>query len=208
MKTKDLIKLLQEADPEGEIECCIGNCDIVGVDPMPAYWDGRLQIIERNKDGTAIGAKYTTKGSKIKICSLPISELIFDYPEIPINYSELGNDDCQKAYKEYDDRLREDAKDIYKISELRIFLEWFKETTYDITGSEDEWDLEVNAKQAFEDLNINRNNPFPEDIASLQLWDEKHKNWYHPSYVNKRKMQWDKELEVYYYEGELRIKRI
>ena len=28
MKIKDLIAALQEADPSGEIECCVGNVDI------------------------------------------------------------------------------------------------------------------------------------------------------------------------------------
>ena len=42
MTTTDLIKLLQEIDPEGDTEVCIGNTPIWYVERLPAYYDGRL----------------------------------------------------------------------------------------------------------------------------------------------------------------------
>lgn len=58
--------MLQNADPSGEAECCIGNTDIHYVDAMPAYYDGRAQIVER--DGyrpTKLISKAS--GQKVKI---------------------------------------------------------------------------------------------------------------------------------------------
>lgn len=44
MKTKELIKKLMEADPSGEIECCINNLDIHFVRLDPASYVGALQV--------------------------------------------------------------------------------------------------------------------------------------------------------------------
>lgn len=50
MKTKDLIKLLMEEDPTGEIECCIDNQDIEEISWESAYYDGCLQIVKRDEN--------------------------------------------------------------------------------------------------------------------------------------------------------------
>ena len=79
MKTKELIKRLQEIDPSGEIECCIMNMDIHFADLMPAYWDGTLEILKRDPDCkfyNIIGGKYTQNGPKIKIIPLSITDAI------------------------------------------------------------------------------------------------------------------------------------
>ena len=85
MKTKDLIAALQENDPSGEIECCVGNADIHFVDVEPAYYDGRLQILERDhsKDPyyNIVGAKRTSKGSKVVLHVYSIEDYISDNPE-------------------------------------------------------------------------------------------------------------------------------
>ena len=48
MKTSELIRLLQEADPSGEVECCIDNHDIYSVELWPAFYDGALEILVRD----------------------------------------------------------------------------------------------------------------------------------------------------------------
>lgn len=89
MKTRDLIRRLQDADPTGEAEVCVDNEDICWVHPMEAYWDGRLQVLER--DGNrVVGAKVTSMGTKVKIVHLSIEEAIYDNPELPVDLSELG----------------------------------------------------------------------------------------------------------------------
>ena len=49
MKTKDLIKKLQELDPSGEIEVVdTSNSAIDFVEILPAFYDGTLEIITKN----------------------------------------------------------------------------------------------------------------------------------------------------------------
>lgn len=82
MKTKDLIAALQEADPSGEIECCVGNEDIHFVSKDVAYWDGDLQVLTRDhsKDPyyNIVGARMTHQGFKIQIRSLSIYDCLWD----------------------------------------------------------------------------------------------------------------------------------
>jgi hypothetical protein len=83
MKTKELIKRLQEADPSGELECCVGNIDIYFVTQEPAYYDGALQVLlhdetKRDLMWSIVGAKLTRHGSKVQIHALSIEDAMFD----------------------------------------------------------------------------------------------------------------------------------
>jgi len=65
VKVKELIRLLQEEDPEAE--ACVHNADIESVYAAQAYWDGRLQVLERDAEGYVVGGKYTSNGWKVNI---------------------------------------------------------------------------------------------------------------------------------------------
>lgn len=68
MKTKDLIKHLQEIDPKGEFEVCIENSDIEYIDVLPAYYDGRITVIkERDKYMRSLKSEVTGAGTKINL---------------------------------------------------------------------------------------------------------------------------------------------
>ena len=85
MKTRELIRLLEEADPSGELECCIQNCDINFVDVAPAYYDGPLELLHRSgSDEKAVAASLTTTGQKVRIHALSIEDIIYDQPEFEI----------------------------------------------------------------------------------------------------------------------------
>ena len=88
MKTKKLIRLLKEADPSGEEECCVENLDIFSVEPWPAHYDGRLQVLSRDPKikpfYNVTGGKYVATGTKIMITPLSIEDAIFEDPELPI----------------------------------------------------------------------------------------------------------------------------
>lgn len=106
MKTKELIYLLQQEDPSGEFECCIDNKDIHYVARMPAYYDGRLEVLKRDVNGKIIGVKITGSGMKIKIHSFSIEDLLFDNPEFPI---EIERSDG--GYKEWIEEIRERGRE-------------------------------------------------------------------------------------------------
>jgi phage pi2 protein 07 len=114
MKTKELIRQLQEADPSGEIEVCVENEDIHFIEIAPAYWDGRLQVLVRdsNKKGyDVVGAKITSHGKKLKIRTLSIDDAIFNNPDLPVEI-DVHNEGQRKHYKEEVKKWRLEAINI------------------------------------------------------------------------------------------------
>lgn len=115
MKTKKLIELLQSTDPEGENECCVNNIDIISVDIEPAYWDGPLQVLIHDKSKEpyfdVVGGKITKKGTKINICTLPISDLVWGNENFPLEFDNDENLDREKG--EYE-KIRIEGKNIRK----------------------------------------------------------------------------------------------
>ncbi len=116
MKTKELIRRLHEADPDGECECCIDNFDILNVARMESYWDGRLEVLVRDPTlidkvpYDLIGAKVTSKGDKIKIRTLSIEEALYMDAELPVDLSELGNPDFNREWANKVAVWREEAR--------------------------------------------------------------------------------------------------
>jgi len=77
MKTKELIRQLQEQDPTGEAECCINNQDIHFVEALPAYYDGALEVLTRDLAKTGyyniIGGKFIRDQNVTKVAIHPMS---------------------------------------------------------------------------------------------------------------------------------------
>jgi hypothetical protein len=191
MKTKELIKRLQEEDPTGEIECCVGNVDIHFVSREPAYWDGPLQVLERDPAKepyyNIVGGKYIKSGEKIQINLLRISD-IFDDPKVKIDYSQLGPEAI--SYKESDDKTIEINKKIKYECEFDLFYLWAKEKAIQISGDPlAKSDVESFFKEFYVE---NRQLPLEKTV------DEIAGKCAHDSYNNRRKMQWDNDLKLSY----------
>lgn len=102
MKTKELIKLLQEEDPEGTCDVAVGNLPITFIERLPYYYDGRLQFIEMNSNNKPIRAGWKTDCSKIQIHYTNIEKILLDHPELPIETSGASkNDDIEKIISEW-----------------------------------------------------------------------------------------------------------
>lgn len=119
MKTKELIRRLQEEDPTGEVECCVGNVDIHFVSSEPAYWDGPLQVLVRDPAKAPyydiVGAKYVKSGSKIQIHCLSITDAIGNADEhFPV----------EGGYSKANNATRQSTKDIDRKIHLNFFTEW------------------------------------------------------------------------------------
>jgi len=117
MKTKELIRQLQEADPSGELECAIGgNIDIMSVYEMPAYYDGYLEILERDhsKDPyyNVSGGIITGKGQKIKIEGYSIEDAILDDADFPVKFIGEHCDRYRKSVEKYREEIRQIDKEI------------------------------------------------------------------------------------------------
>lgn len=118
MKTKEVIRLLQEVDPSGEEECCIGNHDIFEISRWPAWYDGRLQVLERKPDCETydiISGKFVADGVKIQIMPYGIDDALHDNPDMPV--------DCSFA-TDYENELvekwRKQGREIHEKGKLGI----------------------------------------------------------------------------------------
>ncbi len=115
MKSKHLIAAILEADPTGEAECCVGNCDIFSVHALPAYYDGCLQVLIRDPALApyydVVGGKYVGSGTKIQISTHSIHTAIFDHEDMPVTYEGMSAEQIS-SYEESIARQRKLTNDI------------------------------------------------------------------------------------------------
>jgi len=87
MNVRELISELKGCDPDAII-CTGGNQSISYIECLPSYYDGRLINVIENEHGTPIKISMINLGSKVKIHSYDIEDVIFDNPRIEV---ETGN---------------------------------------------------------------------------------------------------------------------
>ena len=119
MKTKDFIKILQEADPSGESHIRMQGSIPMYAEYKPGYWDGPYAYID--DDGNYV---YSTMGSKIDISCIDIEYFVED------NFDLFEQDNWEKIKskfkfeltysipeqrKEREDRIISQAKEDYDI---------------------------------------------------------------------------------------------
>lgn len=197
MKTKELIRRLQEEDPSGEIEVCVGNVDIHFVERMPAYYDGSLQVLKRdenNKYYNIVGGKYVRNGEKVSIHILSITDAISNACSVDrkfdVDYSQLSEQSAKSTQKAHADLIEWHRKlDIEH--EQGYFLKWAKQEAAKLT--EDTEDIDDIA-HAFFAKNVSPTDPLPGGGIPLGY-----------SYVTTREMQWGQKFEVVVVEGFLKI---
>lgn len=189
MKTKTLIKLLQETDPSGELECCIGNADILDVWREPAYYDGCLQTLIRNENDKIIGGKIVGTGTKVIVYSQSISDILLDDPYFSIQYDEGMSDIKKKQYEFFYAKERQEKIDISNDVECGSFQTYWQKR---------EPKLDKDIIKSFYDENMKFDDPMPEDIVNMkvkQIIGNEECNVI-PSWNERRSLQWDRELEI------------
>lgn len=104
MKTHELIRRLQEADPSGDLEVAVGNADILFVSREPAYYDGDLQVLVRDPAQApfynVVGAKVVRSGDKVQVHALSIADALMNDPDLPVEY--IGEGPAQHSRRAYD----------------------------------------------------------------------------------------------------------
>jgi hypothetical protein len=135
MRTKDLIKKLQEADPSGELECNVMGHDVFYIDRSPYYYDGYSEVLIRDPAKepyyNVIGAKFNAPEDKITIVTHSIEDALYEDPELPIEYPGSS----ERNYKSWVEQTRQEARDC-KIDvdnwmkQLDLQEQFFKKKTY------------------------------------------------------------------------------
>ena len=111
MKSKELIKQLQEEDPSGEIEVVCGG-DIYFAERLPASCDGRLQVLIRDETKKpfyhVVGMKEVSGGDKILLNILNLEDVCENAYRHPETLIIEGSDEFkEKAKKLMDEILAE-----------------------------------------------------------------------------------------------------
>jgi len=211
MKTKELIRQLQKHDPTGELECCVGNADIHFVCTQPAYWDGCLQVLKRNPNTqyyNIIGAKYTTKGTKVMINPLSISDAIFNDQDLPVEFDELSEGN-REWYKQCVEKRRAEVEAIENDIEGEYFTEYLVKRFVNEGGELELEDVKKLARE-FHDEYIDYRDPMPEDIVKMkvkQKIDGKDMEVW-ASWHDRRCAQWDREVVLEVVDGKLKLRKV
>lgn len=111
MKTKDLIKKLQETDPSGELEVVADGSPIYFLETYPAYYDGSLAILiedpKKKPYHSIIGMKFTNKGRKVRLHTMDMESVFLDDKNAILDVSEVNKNSAKRLTK-YADELRDD----------------------------------------------------------------------------------------------------
>lgn len=119
MKTKELIRQLQEADPTGELEVTVGKEAIWFVQTLPGYYDGCHQVLKHDpdkvgKEFSIVGAEIRAEGRHLDLEIGHLEHLLVDEPDMPVTYdSEYARshyasmvEDWRKEAREIIERVR------------------------------------------------------------------------------------------------------
>jgi len=201
MKTKELIKQLQECDPSGEIEVCVSNVDIHYVTTEPAYYDGKLQLLVRDPALTdcydVIGGKYMTTGSKVVITLMSITDVLWDDPDATIDYSDIP-EHSRARYEESDNKTRQASRDVTLKVSMEAFARWVKKKADELRP--DNSDRCKSAANYFYEKNLHPDDPI-KDIPPKQEKLGGQMCTVYPSIREREEAMWDDTLEVYWCGG-------
>lgn len=88
MKTKELVRLLQQADPTGEVDCCVNGIDVFSVRRLPAFQDGPKEVLHREPDRKphfdVVGGTISRRGEKVLIKTLSLKSALINDPDLHI----------------------------------------------------------------------------------------------------------------------------
>lgn len=195
MKTKELINILQELDPSGEVQVCVGGVDINTVYRAAGFYDGYYQILERDSKGSPIGMKITTEGDKIVLKTLGAFSALEYNPKFYFDLSELKPIHAER-FAESVELMKKNNADFHIASERRLFREYIVERVAEYIPKDDD-DYFEDMAECFFDENLSPDDPFPDFVPE-----------YNMSYVKRRELQWDKEIKIDFDGLDIKISKV
>lgn len=199
MKSSELIRRLQEEDPTGETEVCVGNLDIHFCSVEPSFWDGYLQVLSRDESKSPYynltGGKYVSKGNKIVLHLMSISDVLREDPDrAVVDYSEVSPSWAERM-KEHDDKVRQSSRETEKRCDMDIFFRWVKkqaEALHPSSNNDDEVRELRDVADSFYEEHLSPNDPLKKLPPKK---DDQGCEWW-PSVVDRRESHWDDTVEV------------
>jgi hypothetical protein len=210
LKTKDLIRLLREEDPSGELECSVWGYDIFSVESAPAYWDGSLEVFERNEKGRIVGGKITDQGSKIVIKHLSLDEILLDNPDLPVEFVGLLEGRRERAKKYIEESRKKNKRiirNVHQWSFVRYVEKYLKDLCWD--GCPDADEVKRIAIE-FSDKHNPWDIPLPEDIRKMRREEVRNGKvcYVYPSEEERDWTHYDRIIKITSIEEELTIELV
>lgn len=115
MKTRELVRRLQEEDPTGELEAVVGNEDIYFIEEQEAYWDGTPALLlhdpkKRDRCWSICGLRVMASNErKIQIHTVSVANALLGHPDLPVTYSD---DDACRYNEERVEAVRAECKQV------------------------------------------------------------------------------------------------
>lgn len=124
MKTAELIRALQQVDPEGTAEVVVGGRPIYFVEKLPGYYDGPYEILiqDHTKDPyyNIVGMRQTRSGTKLRLVTIDMEDLILDNPDILIELDpSIGPERLASMEKWVEEKRQESRKINEEIAEWK-----------------------------------------------------------------------------------------
>lgn len=182
-------------DPSGDIEVVVGNIPITYVDREPAGYDGCMQIIERDKNYQVVAMKYCDKGHKVCLHTTSIGDILFDQPDIPVEF------DIHENRKEWYAKRVEMHRKFGVDTEYEVTGRYFFEYLKLRLGTEWNEDIEDEPLRAvateFYKQNFSYKTEWPDDINKMNL-----------SINDRNKIYWDRVVKADYNKDGLLLEKI
>lgn len=200
MKTKELIEMLQEADPSGDLEVCVDNMDIHFAEVQEAYYDGCLQVLDRDRSCqfyNVVGVRILDSGWKVCLHTLSLADAILNKPDVEVDLSSLAPS-RRRGTEEYVERIRSAVKKMKEDVEREHFVKWAVAFIREnIPLDDSKFDLSQKASDFF-DGNLSSKDPVPGDIPVLG-----------ESHNSRREKQWGREVKFEFdgFDVHLRLER-
>ena len=115
MKTKELIRRLQEEDPNGETEVTVNGADIYFLETLPGYYDGCFPVLIHDpklvdKCYSIIGVEIRGGGLKVRLNTMDLRDVLLDHPEAEVRYD---GEYAERHCKDRVEKIRQEMKDLY-----------------------------------------------------------------------------------------------
>jgi len=151
----------------------------------------------------------TERGKKVIIRSMTVIDAVVDYPDMSVEY-EIGNPEELERWQKIIEKIRVKSKEIERNAEFELFKRYVIDTASKETmeGIDDEKIVKEVAEEFFI-ANLFQKDKIPQDILDHRITeyrgDKKHEII--PSYNDMRRTQWEREIDVFYQDGKLTIKK-
>lgn len=187
MKTKELIRLLQENDPSGELEVVGSYGDIYFIERLPDYYDGKVNILIKD-DEKIIGMKQNIGKDKIVLAELSLEDVMTDYWDDE-NFI-LEGDEC---FLNLANKYRKENKDFEDTFQFNSFKKYILEKNKSIF-----YIFKVNAEEIERFWNEHKNKLIRKDFNSIgSSINDKYNRYYNDCIkISNGKLYYNSEYET------------